>query len=187
MTDTTPPTGRDFSLAMVCLTHAGKKITTAVKTLREHGVEDLIPEEKIFAVSPLDGTVLGHVTRTKKSSVAKVVDEAVLMAHIHETEPAGLADVTYIAATQAELVDVLRAHAPHLLESRVVVREYALNEALQGAVAGKVVPGVEVSTPAGTVNTYPSKDAHDAIEAVIRSGRVSLDGAVLPAITQGDT
>jgi hypothetical protein len=188
MTDTTPaPTGRDLALAMVCLAYAEKKVSAAQKRLREHGKGQLVPKENVAAVSPIDGTVLGNITRTNPAKTAKVVDQAALMAHIHDTDPGGLEDVTTVAGNTEQVLDVLRAHAPHLLDSEVRVRDYALNAALRTAEQGKTVPGVEVSTPMGTVNTYPSKDAHAAIEQVIRSGRVTLDGAVLPAITQGDT
>lgn len=176
MTD--PTDVRDLSLGMVSMTYVHKKVGTALKERRDTGITSLIPEERVAALSPLDGSVLGHITRTKKDPVAKVVDQAALMAHIHETDPHGLEDVDVVHATTDQVIAVLREHAPHLLESEVRIRSYALNEALKLALGGKPVPGVEVERPLGTVNCYPAKDAGEAIEAVIRSGRVALDGTV---------
>jgi hypothetical protein len=176
---------RDLSLGMVAMTYVHKKVGSALKERRETGVTSLIPEERVAAISPLDGTVLGHITRTKKDPVAKVVDQSALMAHIHETDPEGLEDVDIVAATSEQVIAVLREHAPQLLESEVRIRPYALNEALKVALGGKAVPGVEIDRPLGTVNCYPAAGAGDGIEAVIRSGRVALDGTVTKYI-EGD-
>ena len=173
---------RDLSLGLVALSYVHKKVGGALNTRREGGIASLIPEERVAAISPLDGSVLGHITRTKKDPVAYVADEAALMAHIHETTPEGLEDVTVVAATDEQVIAVLREHAPHLLDSEIRIKPYALNEALKSALAGKAVPGVEIDRPVGTVNTYPGKNAGDAIEAVIRSGRVGLDGTVTKLI-----
>lgn len=173
---------RDLALAMVCLSYADKQVTAAVKRLREQGKTQLVPKESIAALSPVDGTVLGTITRTKPDRVPKVTDEAALMAHIQDTCPDGLEDVTVVAATTEQVIEVLRVHAPHLLESRVEIRPYALGAALRAALDGEDTPGVQVDQPVGTVNTYPSKDASEAIQAVIRAGRVSLDGTVVKLI-----
>lgn len=173
---------RDLALAMVCLSYANTQVTAAMKRLREQGKTQLVPKESIAALSPVDGTVLGTITRTKPERVAKVVDEAALMAHIHDTCPDGLEDVHVVAATTEQVIDVLRVHAPHLLESRVEIRPYALAAALRSALEGNDTPGVQVDQPVGTVNTYPDKEAGEAIQAVIRAGRVSLDGTVVKLI-----
>jgi len=176
---------RDLSLGLVALSYVYKKVGAALKERRETSVSSLIPEERVAAISPIDGSVLGHITRTKKEPVARVVDEAALMAHIHDTTPEGLEDVDVINATTEQVIDVLRAHAPYLLESEVRIKPYALNEAFKAALAGAEVPGVEIDRPLGTVNTYPGKDAGAAIEAVVRSGRVALDGTVTKLIEGG--
>ncbi len=184
MTDLTDV--RDLSLGMVAMSYVHKKVGDALKERRQTGITSLIPEERVAAISPLDGSVLGHITRTKKDPVAKVVDEPALMAHIQETDPDGLEDVDVVNATSEQVIAVLRKHAPHLLESEVRIRPYALNEALKVALGGASVPGVEIDRPLGTVNCYPAAGAGEAIEAVIRSGRVALDGTVTKLI-EGET
>lgn len=169
---------RDLSLGLVAMSYVHKKVGAALKERREGGITSLIPEERVAAISPFDGSVLGHITRTKKDPVARVADVSALMAHIHETTPEGLEDVDVIAATDDQVIAVLREHAPHMLDSEVRIKPYALNEALKLALAGKEVPGVEIDRPLGTVNTYPAKNAGDAIEALVKSGRFGLDGTV---------
>jgi hypothetical protein len=177
---------RDLALSLITLSYAHKQVGGALKDHREQGKGALIPKESVAAISPLDGTVLGTITRTSKDPIAVVTDESALMGHIHEHDPDGLEDVDVVAATVEQVVAVLKEHAPNLVESDVRIRPYALNEALKSALAGKPVPGVEVRPQEGTVNTYPAADAGAAIEAVIRSGRVALDGTVTKLI-EGET
>lgn len=172
---------RELALRLVALRYAEQRLKPALEDLRDIGKDEFIPEEKIFAVSPIDGEVLGHVTRTNPSPSAKVVDEAVLMAHLVDRDPDSLEDVTVVSGTTDEVIDVLREHAPHLLKTDVRIRSWARSEACSRA-RNEPVPGVTVSRPVGTVNIYPAKDKGPEIEALFTAGRVQLDGVVLKAI-----
>src|SRR5690349_2853475 len=56
---------REIALGMVVTKWAADRIVPGIKTLRDTGKNDLLPGESAVAVSPVDGTVLGKVTRTK--------------------------------------------------------------------------------------------------------------------------
>lgn len=132
-------------------------------------------------MSPIDGELLGHVTRTNPAKSAKVTDEAVLMAHLAEKDPDSLEDVTVIVGTEQQVIAVLKVHAPHLLGVEVRIRDWARHASCKLAFE-RDVPGVTVSRPIGTVVIYPSKYKGEHIEALFTAGRVQLDGAVLKAI-----
>lgn len=176
---------RELALRLVALRYAEQRLKPALEELRDLGKDEFIPEEKIFAVSPIDGTALGHVTRTNPAKSAKVTDEAQLLAFYAEEDPDALEDVTVISATEAEVIEVLREHAPHLLGVDVRIRDWARSAACKRAHEGPI-PGVTVSRPVGTVAIYPAKDQGPQIEALFTAGRVQLDGAVLKAI-EGET
>ena len=175
---------REIALGMVVTKWAADRIVPGIKTLRANGKEHLIPGESPRAVSPVDGTVLGFVTRTKPKPVASIVDEAALMAHVHETAPGELLDVDYVVGTNAEVMAALKESHPHLVDQKVQISEHHLNYLLKTAVADKTFrpPGIAVEAPEGTVNIYPAKDQDAAFEAVIKSGAVALDGSVRPAL-----
>lgn len=172
---------RELALRLVALRYAEQRLKPALEDLRDLGKDEFIPEEKIFAVSPIDGTVLGHVTRTNPSKSAKVTDEAQLLAFYAEKDPDALEDVPVISATEDEVIEVLREHAPHLLKTDVRIRDWARHAACKLA-HERDVPGVTVSRPVGTVAIYPAKDQGPQIEALFTAGRVQLDGVVLKAI-----
>jgi hypothetical protein len=179
---------RELALQLVALGYAKQRLLPALEELRDLGKDELIPEEKIFAVSPIDGEVLGHITRTNPSKSAKVTDEAQLMAHLAEKDPDSLEDVTVIVGSEQQVIDVLRVHAPHLLGTEVRIRDWARHAACKLAHEGPI-PGVTVSRPVGTVVVYPSKDKGPEIEALFTAGRVQLDGVVVKAIeaaTEGE-
>jgi len=172
---------RELALRLVALGYAERRLRPALEELRDLGKDELIPEEKIFAVSPIDGTVLGHITRTNPVASARVTDEAVLAAHLADRDPTALEDVTVINATQDELIEVLQEHAPHLLGIEVRIRDWARHAACKLA-HEQDVPGVTVSRPIGTVAVYPSRTQGEAIEALFTQRRIEFDGVVMQAI-----
>ena len=173
---------RDLALAMVVLTHAKQQIAAALKECRDKANAELVAKENVAAIAP-DGSVLGNITRTSKDPVARVEDLAALMAYLQEEGPESLfdADILRGGVTDEQVFAVLREHAPHLVDSEVRIHEYVLNALLKRATEKGAVPppGVVVERgKAGTTNVYPAKDQAEAIEALITSGRVLLDGTV---------
>ena len=180
---------RELALQLVALRYAEQVVSPALKNLRDLGKDELVPKESIAAISPIDGTVLGKITRTNPEKVAKVVDEHALLAHLQATDPDSLEDTVEVVASNQQIVDVLVAHAPHLLAPTVRIRDHARRDALARALKGTDVPGVKVAKPIGTVNVYPDKAEAAAIEAVFTAGRIQLDGVVVKAIeaaTEGE-
>lgn len=178
---------REIALGMVVTKWAADRITPGIKTLRDTGKESLVPEERVAAISPVDGTILGHVTRTNPKPVASVADEAALMAHVQETAPDQLEDVDYVSGSDEEVLAALKSTHPHLVAQKVRITPHHLNYLLNQAVADKTFrpPGIAVDRPVGTVNIYAAKDVPEAFEAVIKSGAVALDGSVRPALPGG--
>lgn len=179
MTDL-PDFSRDLApLGLVALNHLATQTRRALVASREYVSGNLRPGERIAAVAP-DGTVLGHITRKVDTTEARVVDESALMAHLHEHNPDSLIDVDTIrhGTPSSEVVAVLKEHAPHLVDSRPRIQPWALNAALTDAKTGATVPGVELATVPGTTAIYPDKAAAAAIEGLIRSGVVGVDGTV---------
>lgn len=187
MTDVQPTYNRDeATLGLLVADVLAKGVTPTVKTSREWNTQHLVPGERVAVRNPVDGAVLGFVTREKRDKVANVTDREAAMAEVHDTDPEGLVDVEYILpGTEAEVFAVLREHAPHLLGSRVEIQPWAEAELCRRALRGETVPGVQVSTPMGTTKVYPEKGAREAVLDLIRSKRVALDGTVLPPI-EGD-
>lgn len=180
---------RELALRMVALRYAEQLVGPKLKELRQLATDELVPKESIAAISPVDGTVLGKITRTNPEKVAVVEDEQALMAHLQDTDPDSLEDTHEVTASDEQIVHLLLEHAPHLLVQSVRIRDYARRDAMSRALAGKPVPGVKVKKPFGTVNVYPDQAEAAAIEAVFKAGRLQLDGAVVQAIeaaTEGD-
>lgn len=178
---------RDMALGLVVTQWVADRVTPGIKAIRENGKKNLVPGESIAAVSPVDGTVLGSITRTKPNPVASVADMAALMAHVQETDPEQLEDVDYVNAKEDEVLKALKDSHPHLVSQRVQITEQHLSFLLKKAAGSKDFrpPGVEVSTPTGTVNIYPAKDADEAFQAVIKARAVELDGSINPALPGG--
>lgn len=181
-------TEREVALGMVVTKWAADRIVPGIKTLRDTGKNDLIPGESVAAVSPVNGEVLGKVTRTKPKPVASVEDEAALLAYVAETDPEALRDVDVITGSHEKVVEALKESHPHLVSQTVKVVDYALNALLKKAEGDKEFrpPGIKVETPVGTVNIYPAKDMDEHFEAVIKSGAVALDGTIRPELPSGD-
>lgn len=180
-------TQRDAALGMVVTRWASDRITPGIKALREMGKVDLVPGESVAAISPVDGSILGKITRTKPTPRATVVDESELFAYVQETDPEQLADVDWVSGSNAEVLAALKQSHPELVSQKVIVTPHHLKYLLTKAEEDKTFrpPGIEVTTSGGTVNIYPAKDADDAFEAVITSGAVALDGTIRPALEGG--
>lgn len=179
---------REMALGLVVAQWVANKVGPGITAIRENGKKSLVPEERIAAVSPVDGTVLGTITRTNPKPVAKVDDMAELMAHVQETSPEELRDVDYISGSDEEVLKALKETHQHLVSQRVEITEQHLNFLLKKAAGSKTFrpPGINVETPVGTVNIYPADDADEAFQAVIKARAVELDGSVNPALPGGE-
>lgn len=131
-----------------------------------------------------DRLKLGAVYKTNPKPVADIVDGAALLSWFQEEYPEHV-DVEYeVTATPDELVEVLFAHAPHLLRERQrvnpdVLRKLRTDSATFGKPIGPGaeldVPGVSVTTAPGVVGCKPEPEtALPAVIELIRTGQLDL-------------
>jgi hypothetical protein len=168
-------------LGLLCVYVLTKGAASSEKDMRAFVGRNLRPGERIAVVDPTTGRTIGMVARRVDTESVRVEDEAALMAHIHDTRPDGLVDVDRFKpdVDTETLLSLARAYAPQLLDEPVVqIRDWAYAEVVAEAKAGKAVPGLVVDTKPGSVVVHPNAGAASAVEALLRSGRVTVDGAV---------
>lgn len=134
--------------------------------------------------SPLDDTKLGAVWRTSPDPAWRVVDREALAAHLAE-DPRNLEYVDEIVGTDDQVLEVLQAHAPHLLARVERVPDSLFRALLTASVAqgSAAAPGIARVKPRGTLTVRPDKDAGAAVERLVAAGVITWDGtpAALPA------
>lgn len=133
--------------------------------------------------SPLDDAKLGQVWRTDPEPQWQVVDRDALIAELRRARH-NIEIVDEIVGTDEQVLEVLAAHAPHLL----VRIERVSQEAIDYAVAlsksrGKAAyPGIEKKKPAGSLTVKPDKNAAEVITRMIDAKLITWDGRpALPA------
>lgn len=149
--------------------------------------------DRKIARSPLDGSKLGAVYVTDPKPECHVTDPAALTEWMFEHYPE-LTETGYeIAGSDAEVIDVLFQHAPHLLRPYRRVRSDDMRELRGNAIALGApigpgseadIPGLEVHHPEGVVTCKPDPGALRAVMDLHKAGRLQLDGTVLPAIEE---
>lgn len=129
---------------------------------------------------------LGSVTMSAPDWLARVTDERALVDWLlaHEYQTLTVAEHV-VTGPEPEVIDVLLAHAPHLVERVTRVEDYALKDLLQGCAKAKVpvgpggemdLPGVEVERPQPRITVRPNDNAKKAVADLLDSGRLTLDG-----------
>lgn len=143
--------------------------------------------------SPLDATKkLLRTSMSNPKPVARVVDEAALDEWIRETYPDKVDTRETVVGTEAEVVKVLRKHAPRLLAKQTVVPGWAVNELLtRSKGAGEPVgfggecgedapPGIEVTVPAGVLSvTVDKTTGPKAFRELWDAHMFGMDGTVI--------
>lgn len=148
-----------------------------VKATIGSGFED--GERKKFR-SPLDERPLGQIWRTDPEPSWIIVDRQALEAHLREF-PGNMRPV--IVGDEAEVLGILLAYAPHLIEDALdpSVIQDALDQSK--ATGEPAAPGIEFRKPGGHLTVKPDANAGIAIEAMIKAGIIAWDGQ--RAITDG--
>jgi hypothetical protein len=124
--------------------------------------------------SPVDDAKLGTVYRSDPDPEWRVVDREALHAHLRQ-DPTNIESFFEIA-DEPTAIDVLRAHAPHLLAEIERVSQAAVDAAVARASAGQNVPGVAKVKPEGVLSVRPDRGAGDAISRMVAAGVISWDG-----------
>ncbi|HEX3778482.1 MAG TPA: hypothetical protein VHX38_02365 [Pseudonocardiaceae bacterium] len=182
--------------ADVMLTVAVLKVLSAhtkerYEQARDEALAELGQGDRRIVRSPLDGTKLGAVYMTDPKPVAAITDEKALTDWMSTTYPTRVESSYQIVGSDAEVIDILFQHAPRLLKRTTRLTTEARKELMTEAVrigqpvgpGGEVdVPGVEVRQTEGYVACKPTEDALLSVYELVRSGRVALDGTVLPQL-----
>lgn len=169
----------------------------AVMPVRTAAQDALENGDRLSVTSPLDGTDIGHVLRTKPKPVAEITDRAALEAWCREHYPALLEQRRGIAPwNMNEALDVLAEHAPHLITvEHDVVPERVMASILAASLAAGApmgptgeadVPGVTVERPPGAITVRLADDGLDAVRALFTAGLITVDGTIRPEL-EGDT
>jgi hypothetical protein len=136
-----------------------------------------------------------EVSKTKPKNRADIDDRRAVEGWILANYPGKAETKTVVIGSQADVIDVLREHAPFLLDEVTDVPNYVVNELVlksQGAgepvgfggeTGEKAPPGITVSAPDGQVRVNVHEGGADVVEEMWAAGVVDLDGQIvaLPA------
>lgn len=136
---------------------------------------------KETATNPADGEMkLGTVSKSFPDAKAEVTDHSALDDYLRDTRPLDL-DVQVALGPIEEVAPILMEHAPHLVTQVTVVPQWMRDNALREALApGRVIPGVGVTHPAGTLTIRPNAHAKKMAADVLASSPVQL--TALPGV-----
>lgn len=192
-------TARDHTLPAIIAAVLKKRITAVHEQHRAAmAAEGMVNGEKFVAVDPdYPELVLGEVLRTKPEPTAAIADRPAFTRWMSVAYPDRVrVGLSLPSANLAQAIEVLHAHAPHLLDECPMVLDWAEREVLRCTVAARQacgpggeldVPGVEYRPPApGVVTVKPSADAPAAIERMWREGRIDITTGELLAIEGGN-
>lgn len=173
------PFSRDRDLLALLITDTIAHIVKApLAEQRARCAEGLHPTERVAVPNPLTGQPLGFVTRVKDTTDVEIVDWPALYAHLAALDPDNVYEhhIVKPGVTVAEVLDVLAAHAPHLLTTQVEARDTAVAKAIKDTKEGRAVPGVRLRTKPGHVRIQPADDRAEQVHALLAAGRVTVDG-----------
>jgi hypothetical protein len=189
---------RDHALRVAVLDVIGKEISGAYKGARKDAEEAFGPlradgqsQQKVMMP---DGTEIGLISIKSGSKDINATEDA-LTGWLEEHNPEGLEDyLDPSAATNTELLDVVRAVFPELVRTRIraEVRAALLKEIeetggyLVDKDSGDKEQVAEVTDvkPTGAFSYRPAKNARDEVIAAWRRGElqgIALDALALPA------
>lgn len=128
---------------------------------------------------------LGSVSMSKPDYEARCTDEPALVAWLREHDYHSLTTDTYeVTGSDTEVVDVLLAHAPHLVARVARMDPHALSDLLADSArhkaprgpGGELLPGVVVERPQPRITVRPNDYAVKAVSELLASGRLTADG-----------
>lgn len=171
--------------------HTGQRYDEA----RADAARTMAQGDRRIVRSPLDGAKLGAVYMTDPTPKLVITDRALLTEWYEQHYPEAMEDGYEVAGSDAEVIDVLFAHAPHLLRTVHRIAGSALSALRKESSAlGQVVgpggeldvPGVEIERSEGTVGCRPDPAALAAVQKLFAAGRLTLDGTLRPALEAND-
>jgi hypothetical protein len=142
--------------------------------------------------NPLNGEQsIAEVSKTKPRNKADVVNRRAVETWILANYPGKVESKTVVIGSEADVIDVLREHAPFLLDQVTEVPDYVVNELVLksqaagqpvgfgGEVGEKAPPGITVSAPDGQLRVVVQEGGAEAVEEMWAAGVVDLDGQLI--------
>lgn len=160
-------------------------VETAYDEARAEVAKVLKRGARLPALSPIDDTKIGSVTMTEPKRTARISDMGALTERLLADYPDLVDEVYEVNATSEQIRRLVFEHRPEWLnkkqriDPKVIQRIRALS-AEAGAPIGPGgeadYPGVVVERPEPVVTCRSAPGALDAVAALIRAGRIGLDG-----------
>lgn len=151
--------------------------------------------ERLVARSPLDDALkIAVIPMSDPDHVTEIVDETAVTDWYRKRYPDMVMSGYRVIGSQAEVVEVLFRHAPHLIKrtsslTLEAVHELKRSSAKLGQPCGPGaeldIPGVKVTLPDPVVTCRPTEEAFDIIRDLHNQGVLELDGTVHIAL-EGD-
>ncbi len=176
-------------LKLGVLTVLQSRVAEAVGEARTAVLQATRKGDTLTVAHPDSDEEIAKVTHSKPKPKAVVTDVRALDAWVLTNYPNKAA--TKVIGSQADVLDVLREHAPFLLEEVAEVRDWARNElTVKSSAAGEPVgfggeigenapPGIKVITPDGVLRVLVAKNAAEVVDQLWLDNRVDLDGNLL--------
>lgn len=140
--------------------------------------------DTLAVFSPIDRTEIGSVSKSKPKPAARIFNPDAFAAWVGEHHPDEVTSEYEITGTAKQVVDILFAHAPHLIRrvpkvnskliSQVLTQSSKLGEPV-GPEGETDVPGIVVETAEGRLSCRITDDAFAAVLAMVQAGRMPLE------------
>ena len=188
-TEPAEPTPRDVALRRLALLTALKdRVVEAEKQAYAAASTHLGKGDTSTIVNPANPEeVIVKITKVRGRKRADITHRGDVEKWVVANYPGKTETKTVVNGSQADVIAVLREHAPFLLEEVTEVPAHAVNElCLLSAAAGEPVgfggeigeqapPGIEVVEHGVTVRVLRQPGGQDVVARMWRSGAVSLD------------
>lgn len=184
----------DLALRLAALKVLKDYIEACYSQARGEAARTMKRGERLVARSPVDDQKIAVIPMSDPSQVAEVVDQQALTDWLSENYPEMVVSGYKVIGSQAEIVQVLFQHAPHLIKRTQAVQLEALHEIRRTSAAlGQPVgprgeldmPGIKVTLPDPVVTCRPTEDALAIVRDLHAQGVLELDGTVHIALPEG--
>lgn len=194
------PTPRDAALLRLGVLSVLKaRVTEAEQDAREQVVALMNKGDSSTVTNPANPEQeIVSVTKSKPKPRAEVTSRSKVEQWVRDNYPGKVETRARVVGSPSEVLDVLREHAPWLIEDTTEIPDYVVNElclmtqkagepvGFGGEVGEHAPPGIAVSTPAGSLRVVPSPAGADVVEEMWAAGVVDLDGRLLALPAGGE-
>lgn len=185
----------DLALRVAALKVLKDYIEEQYTWARAEAARTLKRGERLVARSPLDDSKIATIPMSDPKHETTITDETAVTDWYREHYPEMVTSGYKVIGSQAEVIAVLFAHAPHLIKRTQALQLEALHELKRSSAAlGQPcgpgaeldIPGVKVSLPDPVLTCRPAEGAFDIIRDLYNQGVLELDGTVHIALPDGE-